>query len=156
MSTPNQMTYREATIRDAKQILQVRHSVNENKLSNPDSITEEDCKKFLMEGGKGWVCEITRQIVGFVLVSLVQNNVWALFIRPAYEKRGIGQKLQQLMLDWYFGQTKTKIWLCTSPDTRAESFYRRSGWKEAGTHGENEMKFEMTQKNWVKNRIVTI
>ena len=150
------MTYREATLIDAKQILQVRHSVNENKLSNPDSITEEDCKQFLIEGGQGWVGEITRQIVGFVLVSLVQHNVWALFVRPEHEKRGIGQKLQQLMLDWYFDQTESKIWLSTSPDTRAELFYRRSGWKEAGTQGENEMKFEMTQKNWVKNRIVTI
>ena len=150
------MNYRIATLHDVKQMLQVRHSVKENMLSNPDSITEEDCKHFLLEGGQGWVCEITGQIVGFVLVSLVQNNVWALFIRPEYEKKGIGQKLQQLMLDWYFGQTKTTICLGTSPGTRAELFYRKSGWKEVGMHEENELKFEMTQKDWVKYRQATI
>lgn len=150
------MNYRIATIDDVKQLLQVRHSVNENRLTNPDSITEEDCKKFLLEAGHGWVCEITTQIVGFSLVSLVQHHVWALFIRPEYEKRGIGRKLQQLMLDWYFGQTETTIWLGTSPGTRAELFYRKSGWKEVGMHEENELKFEMTKKEWMKHRIINI
>lgn len=143
------MIYREATIHDPKQILQVRNSVKENTLTNPSTITEDDCRQFLREGGQGWVCELDNQIIGFALVSLVQHNVWALFIRPEYEKRGIGQNLQRLMLDWYFGQTKTTIWLSTSPGTRAELFYRKSGWKEVGKHGEIELKFEMTQKEWV-------
>ncbi len=43
------MIYRKATINDVKQILLVRHSVNENKLSNPDAITEKDCQQFLTE-----------------------------------------------------------------------------------------------------------
>ncbi|PTT75355.1 GNAT family N-acetyltransferase, partial [Chryseobacterium sp. HMWF001] len=35
--------------------------------------------------------------------------------------------------------------------TRAEIFYRKSGWTENGVHGKNEIKFEMTYNNW-KNR----
>ena len=58
------------------------------------------------------------------------------------------------MLDWYFKQTKTNIWLGTSPNTRAEKFYRKAGWKEIGTHGKGEIKFEMSYENW-KNRKVS-
>ena len=52
------------------------------------------------------------------------------------------------MLQWYFAQTHVTLWLGTSPGTRAESFYRNSGWREAGTHGKNEIKFEMTFDEW--------
>lgn len=52
------------------------------------------------------------------------------------------------MMTWYFKQTKEKVWLGTSPDTRAEIFYRKSGWNEIGVHGKGEIKFEMTFENW--------
>ena len=56
------------------------------------------------------------------------------------------------MLDWYFTQTQDKIWLGTSPNTRAENFYRKSGWIEAGIHGKGEIKFEMTYNDWIQNK----
>jgi hypothetical protein len=52
------------------------------------------------------------------------------------------------MLRWYFDQTKQTLWLSTSPDTRAESFYKHAGWKEKGIHGKGEIKFEMTYDEW--------
>jgi hypothetical protein len=56
------------------------------------------------------------------------------------------------MLDWYFEQGKENIWLGTSPGTRAENFYRKSGWIERGKHCEKEIKFEMTSAAWkIKN-----
>ena len=56
------------------------------------------------------------------------------------------------MLDWYFEQTQTKVWLGTSPKTRAETFYRKSGWTEVGIHGKGEIKFEMTYEDWIMNK----
>ena len=56
------------------------------------------------------------------------------------------------MLDWYFEQTKENVWLSTSPMTRAERFYRKAGWKEIGTHGKGEIKFEMTYDDWMARR----
>ncbi|MDZ4822475.1 MAG: GNAT family N-acetyltransferase [Flavobacteriales bacterium] len=144
------MTFREARIGDIKQIQLVRHSVNENILSNPDLVTDKDCEEFLTLRGKGWVCEIDQQIVGFAIADLKENNIWALFIRPEFEKLGIGRQLQNLMLDWYFDQTQAKVWLGTAPDTRAETFYRQSGWIEVGTHGKGEIKFEMTHNHWIE------
>ena len=105
---------------------------------------DNECEEFLTVRGKGWVCEIENEIVGFSIVDLKDHNIWALFLRPEFEKKGIGRKLHDIMLDWYFEQTKTNVWLGTSPFTRAETFYRKAGWKEIGTHGKDEIKFEMT------------
>tara|TARA_R100000935_G_scaffold37139_1_gene58197 strand:- start:298 stop:756 length:459 start_codon:yes stop_codon:yes gene_type:complete len=145
------MTIRQAEIADIKQIMQVRNSVTENVLSNPNEVTDADCIEFLTVRGKGWVSEINNEIIGFSIVDLKDNNIWALFLRPKFEKQGIGRELHNIMLDWYFEKTKTNIWLGTSPNTRAEKFYRKAGWIEIGTHGKGEIKFEMSYENW-KNR----
>jgi len=143
---------REAIIEDIKQIQVVRNSVKENTLSDPGLVTDKDCEEFLTVRGKGWVYETGNKIVGFSIVDLVENNVWALFVDPEFEKKGIGKLLHDTMIDWYFLQTKKNIWLGTSPHTRAERFYRKSGWNEIGTHGKGEIKFEMTIDSWKQNR----
>lgn len=142
------MIFREATITDIPQIQIVRNAVQENRLSNPALVTDADCEEFLTIRGKGWVCVINNEIVGFSIADLKENNVWALFITPTYEKQGIGKQLHKLLLDWYFSQTTETIWLGTAPKTRAENFYRTAGWVEIGTHGKGETKFEMTLERW--------
>ncbi len=144
------MKYREAKISDIKQIQVVRHSVKENILSNPALVTNEDCKEFLTGRGKGWVCEIDGLLVGFAIADLKNNNIWALFLKPEFEGRGIGRQLHEIMLDWYFSNGKEYVWLGTSPNTRAEKFYRKRGWKETGLYGDDEIKFEMTREKWLE------
>ncbi|WP_310381751.1 GNAT family N-acetyltransferase [Flavobacterium sp.] len=143
------MIIREAVIQDIKQIQLVRNSVTENVLSNPDLVTDQDCKEFLTQRGKGWVCEINNEIVGFSITDLKDNNIWALFLKPEFEKKGIGKQLHDIMLDWYFNKTKNTVWLGTSPKSRAETFYRKAGWTETGIHGKGEIKFEMTYNDWL-------
>jgi GNAT superfamily N-acetyltransferase len=144
------MIIREAKLEDIKQIQIVRNAVKENTLSDPALVTDADCAEFMFERGKGWVCEMENEIVGFSIVDLKENNVWALFLKPEFEHKGIGTKLHNIMVDWYFTQTKTTLWLGTSPNTRAEMFYRKIGWTHVGMHGSNEIKFEMTFENWTK------
>ncbi len=146
------MIFREATIDDIPQIQIVRNSVTENTLSDPNLVTDEDCQEFITVRGKGWVCEIESEIVGFSIVDLKGNNIWALFLRPEFERQAIGTRLHNIMLDWYFNQTTIPVWLGTSPDTRAEMFYRKAGWKEIGIHGKSEIKFEMTYEDWLNSR----
>lgn len=143
------MIFRDARIADIPQIQVVRNSVKENTLSNPVLVTDEDCKNYLLYRGKGWICEIDDRIVGFAIADLKGHNVWALFVEPQFEGMGIGKRLHDEMLDWYFSQTATAIWLGTAPGTRAEKFYRKAGWKEVGVHGKGEMKFEMTIGDWI-------
>jgi GNAT superfamily N-acetyltransferase len=90
-------------------------------------------------------------VVAFAIADLIDHNVWALFVQPGFDGKGIGKKLHDDMLDWYFAQTDLTIWLGTAPGTRAENFYRRAGWKEAGIHGKGEIKFEMTATSWKHN-----
>ncbi len=151
MQKNNPMIIREAIVEDITQIQRVRNSVKENTLSDPNLVTDQDCESYITKRGKGWVCVIENVFVGFSIVDCVDNNIWALFVKPEFEKRGIGKKLHNTMLDWYFAQTTETLWLGTSPSTRAETFYRKQGWTEAGLHGKGEIKFEMTRKNWLKN-----
>lgn len=146
------MIFREAITVDIKQIQIVRNSVTENILSNPNLVTDDDCEEFITKRGKGWVCEIDKQIVGFAIADLKENNIWALFLDPKFERKGIGQQLHNLMLDWYFAQTKENVWLGTAFNTRAEKFYRKAGWTEVGTNGTKEIKFEMSYTNWAKKQ----
>ena len=140
--------FREGGINDISQIQFVRNAVKENRLSDPALVPDEDVEEYMTRRGKCWVCETDKKIVGFAIVDLIENNVWALFVHPEFEAMGVGKKLHQIMMDWYFIQTKEKIWLGTEPKSRAEKFYRMHGWKEVGVHGKGEIKFEMDFKTW--------
>lgn len=142
------MKIRVARQTDIPGIQLVRNLVKENRLSDPGLVTDDDVKDYMFRRGKGWVCEIDEEVVGFAIADLDENNIWALFVHPGFERSGIGKKLHDTMIDWYFGETDKAIWLGTSPGTRAEKFYRKAGWTEIGVHGKGEIKFEMTKKNW--------
>ncbi len=146
------MIFREATVNDIDKYMVVRMAVKENVLNNPALVPRQDNVDYLTKYGKGWVCEIEGQIVGFSIVGLVQRNVWALFVMPAFEGKGIGGKLHDIMIEWYFSQTGETIWLGTAHGTKAATFYKKRGWIENGTHGTNEIKFEMTHEGWRKHK----
>ena len=143
------MIYREAQLTDIGQMQVVRNSVKENMLSDPALVPDKDVEDYITRRGKGWVCEIDGNIVGFSIADLHDHNIWALFMHPDFEARGIGKELHRLMLDWYFSQTRETVWLGTAPNSRAEKFYRMQGWKEVGMHGKGEIKFEMDFEAWV-------
>jgi GNAT superfamily N-acetyltransferase len=155
------LNLREAQISDIRQIQLVRNSVKENTLSDPALVTDKNVEEYLTIRGKGWICEIDKNIVGFSIADLKEHSVWALFVKPEHEGKGVGKKLHDTMLDWYFSQTKEKISLGTSSDTRAEKFYKLSGWTETGRKKNKaspasslpwtEIKFEMTYADWMKS-----
>lgn len=156
------MIFREAQIADIEQMMIVRLSVKENTLSNPALITYEDMVEYMTIRGKSWLCETNNTIVGFSIVDLKNNSVWALFVQPEMAGKGIGKKLQELMLNWYFNKTEKNIWLETDANTIAEKFYKNTGWTELERHSRQpsnpnfppfiEIKFELTKENWLKNR----
>jgi GNAT superfamily N-acetyltransferase len=150
------LSFREAVIQDIPQIQIVRHSVNENILSDPGRITDDDCADYLVRRGKGWVCEFNHEVVGFAIADLQENNIWALFVKPAFERRGIGRSLHRIMLDWVFSKTDNTVWLGTAPDTRAALFYKKAGWVQTGANRNGEIIFEMNPNEWVlfRNKVL--
>ena len=145
------MIFREAVLEDIPAIQVVRNSVKENMLSDPSLVSDKDCEEYMFVRGKGWVCEMDGKIVGFAIADLEDDNIWALFIHPDHEKKGIGKKLHQIMMDWYFDQEKEKVWLSTAPGSRAEGFYKVAGWKQTGITRSGEVKFEMSAEDWLRN-----
>ncbi|MEO8769317.1 MAG: GNAT family N-acetyltransferase [Ferruginibacter sp.] len=143
------MIYREAQIADIKQIQVVRNSVKENMLSDPALVSDKDCEEYMTARGRAWVCEINETIVGFAYVDMQENNIWALFVDPEHAEKGIGKTLHKIMMDWYFDNTNKTVWLGTAPNTRAELFYEKQGWKKVGMYGK-ETKFEMDIETWQK------
>lgn len=142
------MMLRQATIGDIPSIQYVRNAVKENMLSDPSLVPDKDVEDYITRRGRGWVCEDEGMITAFAIVSVSDHNVWALFVHPDYERKGLGRLLHDEMMHWYFSETDRDIWLSTSPGTRAEGFYRKSGWKETGVHGKGEIKFEMSIRDW--------
>ena len=148
------MIFREAKVADIREIQIVRNSVKENRLSDPNLVTDKDCEEFIAVRGKGWICETDNRIAGFSIADLKDDNIWALFVRPEYEGMGIGKKLHAIMLDWYFSQGKERVWLGTEPGSRAALFYRKAGWRQTGMHGNKELKFEMSKSEWQRFRLI--
>jgi GNAT superfamily N-acetyltransferase len=126
------MIFREAHINDIRQIMTVRFAVKENILSSPALVTDKDCEEYITARGKGWVCEMERSVVDFAIADLLEKSIWALFVHPEYEKKGIGRRLHDDMLNWYFSKTKETVWLTTAPVQERKCFTEnRAGRKKA-------------------------
>ena len=141
------MSIRVATIADIPELFSVRLSVKENVLNNKDLVTDELCAEYLTRRGRGWVYESEGRITGFAIADLEENSVWALFVMPEYEGRGIGRQLHDLMMNWYFSQTNTTAWLTTANNTRAEKFYLKAGWRNMSLQND-EIRFELSADDW--------
>ena len=143
--------YREATTQDIEQIMAVRHSVIENTLTDPTSISPVDVQEYITTRGKGWVAEQKTTIVGFSILDTRENSIWALFVRPGHEGLGIGRRLQEIMLRAHFAGSKVSLTLTTTKGTRAERFYMRSGWQVIGHLDEDELRFELSYEGWLRH-----
>ncbi len=142
------MLIREATPFDIPELHAIRMAVKENILSDPALVTEADYTRFLTSEGKGWVCEMDGKITGFAILDLGKHNIWALFVSPDHEGKGIGRKLHDTMLNWYFAKNSHPLNLSTDPNTKAERFYRKAGWRETGIEPNKEIAFEITFQEW--------
>jgi len=81
----------------------------------------------LDEHGCGWVYEVDGKVVGFGVADHSRRSIWALFVAPGFEGRGIGRALHDRMVRWLFERSREPLWLSTEPDTRAEQFYAARG-----------------------------
>ena len=143
------MVIRNATIADYEELHRVRMSVRENQLLNPLKITFEDYAGMLEEHGAGWLCEVGGQVVGFAIADVASSSIWALFVLPSYEGKGIGRRLHDIMVNWCFDYASLeKLRLSTDPATRAEAFYLKAGWQQIELDESGEMHFELSKQGW--------
>lgn len=124
---------------------EVRLGVRENQLGDSSLVQPHHYHAMLTRHGRGWVADVEGGIVGFSIADLERSNVWALFVHPAFEGRGVGRRLHDVMMNWFFEKGAEKVWLSTSPATRAEHFYTCAGWRLVGLEANGESRFEMTR-----------
>jgi len=127
---------------DVRGIQRVRHSVRENQLTS-GVITDDEVVHYLEHQGRGWVVEEEGEVIAFAVGNRTTGNIWALFVDPAHEGRGHGRRLHDEMVAWLWSCGLRRLDLSTEPDTRAERFYARAGWRRLGLLPNGEMAFDL-------------
>lgn len=140
--------FRVATTADVAEMHRIRLAVRENRLSNPAAAQPNDYVSRLTARGRGWVAAIDGAIAGFAIADRLPAHVWALFVDPQHEGRGIGRRLHDDVVEWLFAAGADRIWLSTEANTRAERFYRAAGWVAVGIQPNGEIRFELTHDRW--------
>lgn len=123
----------------------IRLAVRENRLSGSAGVDEGSYSPYVAAGA-AWVAETEQGIAGFAAVDAGKREVWALFVAPDAEGKGIGRALELRLLAWAAAQRLERLRLATAPGSRAEFFYRKSGWKEDGRSEGGEILFERELK----------
>jgi GNAT superfamily N-acetyltransferase len=136
------VTLRQATQSDIPGMHRVRLAVRENTLSNPNRITAADYIAALGDLGRTWVVEADGEIAAFA-TGYKAGSVWALFVHPLHEGRGYGNALHSTLVSWLWSLGHTRLWLTTSPGTRAERFYVSRGWQPCGIVPGGDLRLEL-------------
>lgn len=131
---------RRARLDEHDRITEIRFAVKENQLGDPSRVTDADYLWFTDNPGI-WVWEEDGQILGFSAADTRDGTIWALFIDPGHEGRGIGRALFKAACDVLRRAGHRTATLTTDPGTRADRFYRRAGWTAEGLDERGELVF---------------
>lgn len=136
------VTLRQAVRSDVEALHRVRLSVSENRLIST-VLTADDYVDAIERTGRGWLIEVGTEVVGFAVGNGETGNVWALFVDPAYEGRGYGRRLHNVMVSWLWSKGLQTLWLTTQAGSRAQRFYEAAGWECRGAADDGQLRFEM-------------
>lgn len=140
-----QIQIRLAEAADTPGIFHVRTSVRENALTRAQmaemGITETSVSQMILDAPCAWVALAQGGIVGFSIADLAEGSLFAAFVSPSHEGKGIGRRLVQAAEEALF-QRHATAWLETGGTTRAAGFYRRLGWGSERDIGEGDIRLE--------------
>lgn len=118
---------RRAKTEDVPQLMRIRAAVRENILSDPAKVPASLVIDFIGHSGV-WLWEENGAMLGFAAADTRDGSIWALFVDPIAEGRGIGRALLPRALDDLRAKGWKQARLSTDADSRADCFYRRNGW----------------------------
>ncbi|KAA8673661.1 GNAT family N-acetyltransferase [Pantoea dispersa] len=109
----------------------VRISVIENHLSREEmrriGITENVVADLIEKSRCAWVATDDEKIIGFSMILPDEGCLFAAFVLPEYEGRGIDRRLVELAENELFRHHEI-AWLETDKQSRAAKFYIQLGW----------------------------
>lgn len=133
---------REAKAGDISRLIDIRAAVRENRLVGR-AIGAADYRPYV-EARLCWVWEATGEIAGFAALDAKMGSVWALFVDPDAEGRGIGRALLDRLVEEAKRLNLATLTLTTAPGTRAGRIYRAAGWREAGEAPDGDIHLTLT------------
>lgn len=118
----------------------IRLAVSENRLGPNAPIDEASYLPFV--AAKSVWAAWNDEIVGFAALDLRAGSIWALFVSPVAEGRGVGRALLETMQLAAVDRGLTRLSLSTGNGTRALLFYEAAGWSRSGETATGEIVFE--------------
>ena len=138
---------REAVAADMPGVSHVRTTVTENALTLEQlaarGITNDSIAASFLADSKGWVAEQAGRIVAFSIADRATRSIFALFVLPGFEGRGLGSALLGKALDWLWANGADRVWLTTGVETKAAAFYARRGWTCVGPADHDDLRYEI-------------
>ncbi|MFT4173941.1 MAG: GNAT family N-acetyltransferase [Rhodocyclaceae bacterium] len=129
--SPALPSIRPARVTDVAALFKVRTSVRENALSTDElaqlGITPASIAQAIEHAACAWVATVDDEIVGFSMADLDSACLFAVFVLPHYEGRGIGSGLVEAGERALF-ESHPIAWLETAGNSRAARLYRHLGW----------------------------
>lgn len=138
---------RQATEADIDELFDVRTSVRENFQSREElagiGVTPESIGRMLRSTSRAWIAEEGGRAVAFSMADAAEATIFALFVRPEHEGRGLGRRLMAETEAWLFSTGAEEIWLLTGsdPHLRANGFYRHLGWVNVGLQEDRQIRY---------------
>lgn len=126
-------------------MFKVRASVGENTMTSDElsaiGVTPESIALAINGAACSWVATAEEEVVGFAMVDLDDACLFALFVLPQHEGRGIGTCLTQACEQALF-ERHHSVWLETAKESRAASLYRHLGWGNEVEIGGGDIRLE--------------
>ena len=128
----------------------VRLSVHENTIT-PDRLAElgitlESIREQMQGAHRYWCAVEDTRILGFATGDTDSGTIFALFVRPEHEGRGIGTQLMAATVETLHAAGHQRLTLTTDPGSRAYAFYHRQGWREVGRTDQGQARLEHTKQ----------
>jgi GNAT superfamily N-acetyltransferase len=122
---------RHATEADVESLFEIRTSVRENHQSREElariGVTPATVTEMLRTDSRAWLAEVEGEPVAFAMANAAEGTVFAVFVRPGFEGRGLGRDLMRRAEQWLFEQGAEEIWLTTGSDHDLEPPNPRDG-----------------------------
>lgn len=134
---------RRARTSDIPALMRIRSAVRENVLSDPSKVPAAAYQTFI-DRSTIWLREEDGRVLGFCAADIGDGTIWALFVDPIAEGRGIGRSLLPCAVDDLKRAGWAEACLTTEVGSRAERFYEANGWIATGLTERGERRFRRT------------
>ncbi|HCM9647843.1 TPA: GNAT family N-acetyltransferase [Enterobacter bugandensis] len=104
-------------------------------------ITENVVTDMIEKSRCAWVAVDDGKVIGFSMILPDEGCLFAAFVLPEYEGKGVGRSLVELAEQELFKHHKT-AWLETDKNSRAAKFYMQLGWVKKENVSESDIRLE--------------